>query len=200
MDQPVSDTIKYYDENAEAFVAQTVNADVTGLYEPFLSRLPKPARILDAGSGSGRDTKAFRDLGHDVVAIDASEEMVRATSNISDGPAIHSTFLGFKYDELFDGVWACASLLHVASVDLPKTLNHLGKLLNEGGWMFASFKVGGDEQIRNGRFFNDMDIERLNAAVSAVAGLKVVKTWETEDVRPERQERWLNVLLGKHSS
>lgn len=198
MDQSVSDTIKYYDENAEAFVAQTISADVTALYKPFLSRLPKPARILDAGSGSGRDTKAFRDLGHEVVAIDASEEMVRATSSLTNGPAIYSTFVEFSDEKLFDGIWACASLLHVPTSDLPKTLKHLGGLLRESGWMFATFKVGGDEQVRNGRFFNDMDAERFVAVVDAASGLEVAKTWETEDVRPERQERWLNVLMTKN--
>ncbi len=198
MDQSVSDTIKYYDENAEAFVAQTINADVSALYEPFLSRLSQSARILDAGSGSGRDTKAFRDLGHEVVAIDASEEMVRATSRLSNGPAIHATFVGFSDEKLFDGIWACASLLHIPTTDLPKTLKHLGGLLREGGWMFATFKAGGGEQVRNGRFFNDMDAERFVAVVDAASGLEVAKTWETEDVRPERQERWLNVLMLKN--
>lgn len=141
MDKSVSDTVKYYDGNADEFVAQTVNADVTDLYVPFLTKLPECAHILDAGSGSGRDTKTFRDMGHDVVAIDASEEMVRATRHLSDGPAIHSTFLGYSGDDQFDGVWACASLLHVPSADLPMTLNHLSGLLKDGGWMFASERV-----------------------------------------------------------
>ncbi|EET47695.1 bifunctional 2-polyprenyl-6-hydroxyphenol methylase/3-demethylubiquinol 3-O-methyltransferase UbiG [Thalassobium sp. R2A62] len=200
MGQNVSDTVKYYDDNADVFVAQTVKADVTGLYVPFLSKLPKRARILDAGSGSGRDTKAFRDMGHDVVAIDASKEMVEATRRLSNGPAIHSTFLGYSDGDQFDGIWACASLLHVPSTDLPKTLNHLSGLLNDSGWMFASFKIGESEQIRNGRFFNDMDVGRLDAAVDAIQRLSVVNTWKTEDVRPERDERWLNVLLSKEGA
>ena len=197
MVQNVSDTIKYYDKNADVFVAQTVKADVTGLYVPFLSKLPEGARILDAGSGSGRDTKAFRDMGHDVVAIDASEEMVKATRRLSFGPAIHSTFLNYANDDQFDGIWACASLLHVPGADLPKTLDHLSGLLKSGGWMFASFKVGDGELIRNGRFFNDMDVGRLDAAVDPICGLSVVNTWETDDVRPERCEQWLNALMLK---
>lgn len=197
VDQSVSDTVKYYDDNADVFVAQTVNADVTELYVPFLSKLPEHARILDAGSGSGRDTKAFRDMGHDVVAIDASKEMVEATRRLSNGPAIHSTFLGYSVGDQFDGIWACASLLHVPSTDLPKTLNHLSGLLKDGGWMFASFKIGDSEMVRNGRFFNDMNVERLDAAVGSIGGLSVFSTWETDDVRPERQERWLNALIHK---
>ncbi len=197
MGQSVFDTVKYYDDNADVFVAQTVKADVTDLYAPFLSKLPEHARILDAGSGSGRDTKAFRDMGHDVVAIDASEEMVRATRRLSDGPAIHSTFLGYLDDDHFDGIWACASLLHVPSADLPMTLDHLSGLLRDGGWMFVSFKIGDNEEVRNGRFFNDMDVERLDAAVDAIQRLSVANTWETDDVRPERHEQWLNALMQK---
>lgn len=197
MGRNVSDTIDYYDDNADAFVAQTVNADLTALYGPFLSKLPRRARILDAGSGSGRDTKAFRDMGHGVIAIDASAEMVKATLRLSDGPAIHSTFLDYSDDELFDGIWACASLLHVNSDDLAITLHHLHGMLKDDGWLFASFKIGSGEQVRNGRFFNDMDVTRLEAVVGDIEGLSVAATWETDDVRPDRQERWLNALLVK---
>ncbi len=197
MGQNVSETIKYYDENVDEFVSQTVNANLTSLYDQFLSNLPQQARILDAGSGSGRDTKAFRDLGHDVVAIDASKEMVKATRRLSDGPAIHSTFLKYTDDKLFDGIWACASLLHVPTDDLPATLRHLHGLLKNDGWLFASFKIGNCEQVRNGRFFNDMDVARLETLVPSVEGFSLATAWETEDVRPERQERWLNILLMK---
>ena len=157
MDENFFNTIKYYNDNAKTFVSHTVNADLCELYDKFLSMLPSRARILDAGSGSGRDTKSFREMGHEVVAIDASIEMVKATSNLSQGPNFHATFCEYQSDIPFDGIWACASLLHVSSREMTKTLQHLSDMLKIDGCMFVSFKIGRSQQIRNGRFFHDMD-------------------------------------------
>mgnify|MGYP001082761996 CR=1 FL=1 len=67
--------VDYYEQNAVAFFTETVNVDMTRLYRCFLSRLPKRSLILDAGCGSGRDAKAFTNLGHRVIAFDASRNL-----------------------------------------------------------------------------------------------------------------------------
>jgi 2-polyprenyl-3-methyl-5-hydroxy-6-metoxy-1,4-benzoquinol methylase len=55
----------YYDDHALEFIRDTASTDMTGLYEPFLERLPAGGRILDAGCGSGKDTSAFLAKGYD---------------------------------------------------------------------------------------------------------------------------------------
>ena len=45
-------TIRIYDEHAADYVRATVDVNMETLYEPFLSRIPKGGRILDAGCGS----------------------------------------------------------------------------------------------------------------------------------------------------
>ncbi len=57
------------------------------LYRPFLELVPGDGRILDAGCGSGRDTKAFLERGYQVTAIDASGKMIEATTRLTDRPA-----------------------------------------------------------------------------------------------------------------
>ena len=87
----------------------------------FLAAVPSrpdgPARILDAGSGSGRDTQAFRVSGHEVEAFDASPAMVSATQAHAAVPTRLMRFEDFAWEHSFEGIWACASLLHVALVD-----------------------------------------------------------------------------------
>ncbi|WP_223426894.1 class I SAM-dependent methyltransferase [Tateyamaria pelophila] len=197
MDQNYSETIKYYDENAKGFVEQTIDADLTALHNQFLADLPCPARILDAGSGSGRDTRAFRQLGHEVVAIDASEEMVKATRHTAGEPVVHSEFIKYACDDLFDGVWACASLLHVPRKQLSQTLTHLSGLMKDGGRMFVSFKIGSTEEVRHGRFFNDLDEDQLEGILVDVPTLKAASMWITNDARPDRNDQWLNAILLK---
>ena len=68
---------QYYNENANDFINTTVNVDLSELYEKFLKYVPKNSHVLDAGCGSGRDSKYFLDNGFKVSAIDASIEMVK---------------------------------------------------------------------------------------------------------------------------
>lgn len=69
-------TINYYNQNADQFFDTTYQVDMTSLYQSFLRYLPEQASILDLGYGSGRDTLAFKNFGHQVEAIDYSEELV----------------------------------------------------------------------------------------------------------------------------
>ena len=66
----------YYNKNADLFFNSTYQVEMESLYAPFLRSLPEHASILDLGCGSGRDTLAFKNLGHQVEAIDYSEELV----------------------------------------------------------------------------------------------------------------------------
>ncbi len=84
------------------------------------SRFIRPGgRILDAGCGSACDSLAFIRRGYDAVSIDASAAMVEATSKLTRKPALLMRFDDMDFDAEFDGVWACASLLHVPRREMP---------------------------------------------------------------------------------
>ena len=67
--------LAYYNQTAHANAADTLNADVSKLYEFFLSRLPAHATILDLGCGSGRDSLHFLREGYRIQSIDGSPEI-----------------------------------------------------------------------------------------------------------------------------
>ena len=106
-------TVQFYENNAEQFAQDTLNVDMSQLYERFLSRLMPASRILDAGCGAGRDTAAFLRLGYQVEAFDASAKLVEIAQRVTGIAVQHSTFLNFSSAQPFAGIWACASLLHV---------------------------------------------------------------------------------------
>ena len=66
----MSITDRYYNTNAKIYFESTIAADVSPLREKFLYLIPEGGHILDLGCGSGRDSKAFRDMGYHVSAID----------------------------------------------------------------------------------------------------------------------------------
>ena len=73
--------------------------------------------------------------------------------------------------------------------------------MKTGGIAYISFKYGDFEGYRNGRYFTDMNEERLENLLKDRAELELIETAVTGDVRPGREsEKWLNVLLKKVSS
>jgi SAM-dependent methyltransferase len=192
-------TIHYYDQNADAFYNDTINLDMTGFYKPFLELLPANARILDAGCGSGRDSLYFLRHGYDVVAFDASEEMVKRSSALLGKPTLKLKFEDLAFDNEFNGIWASASLLHVCRSDLLCVLSKLKAALREGGVLYASFKLRNDEWQERGRYFNGYDVEALKFLLAA-AGLRSSRTWQSPDLRPNRSsEFWVNALAQRES-
>jgi SAM-dependent methyltransferase len=133
---------KYYDENAQTFYESSINADMSETLERFLSYLPQGAHILDAGSGTGRDTKYFLEKGYLVTAFDASIEMVKMSSAYSGQPTLHMAFESMHFEEKFDGIWACASLLHVKRENLTSVLSRIKSSLNKR-WRFLLFFQAG---------------------------------------------------------
>lgn len=189
--------MNYYDENAQEFFNGTVDADMTSNYTEFIDELPENAVILDAGCGSGRDTLEFKKMGFNVTAIDGSAEMCKLASEYAGQEVRHMMFQDIDFEEVFDGIWASASLLHVPTNELDLVLANLRKSLKVGGVLHASFKQGDFEGMRNGRFFNDFT-EDSAIELFERNDFEVLKNWITNDSRPERyDEKWVNVLVRK---
>lgn len=190
--------IDYYQQNAGTFFADTVEVDMTQLYRRFLPLLSERAHVLDAGCGSGRDARVFARLGHQVTAFDASSALV-ALAKIHLGQPVHCLrFQDIAWQDQFDGIWACASLLHVPATELPDVMQRLCSALKLGGILYASFKYGSGERGHDGRRFTDLDEPGLAELLRRVPGLEPVETWTTGDLLPGREaERWLNTLLRR---
>lgn len=191
-------TIQYYEDNAETFVSGTLNADMHEARQRFLKQIPLGALILDLGCGSGRDTKAFLELGYKVEAVDGSSELCRRASEFTGIPVKQMLFQVLDSVETYDGIWACASILHLPKEELKVTLHRIQRALKPGGILYTSFKYGTYEGLRNGRYFTDFTEETLTAFWSEIKGLRIIDTWITGDVRPGREEeRWINLLARR---
>jgi len=190
-------TIQFYQDNADDFFEGTVNVDMSNIYQHFTKGLNKDALILDAGCGSGRDTKAFLDMGYNVEAFDASSELVSRASEFTGIKVNHGLFNNVDKIEKYDAIWCCASLLHVPEIELPKTLNKLANALKPSGVWYVSFKYGDSQREKDGRSFTDINEQRLNKLVSSLSNIDIGSTWVTEDSRPDRNEKWLNAILVK---
>lgn len=160
----------------------------------FLEYLKPGAHILDAGCGSGRDTKAFMELGYYVTAMDASQKICKEAEKVLGQKVLCQTFEKLEMENQFDGVWACASLLHVSKADMAKVLHRLKRALKDQGILYTSFKYGQGEVIKDGRLFSNYDEQALRNQMQEV-GIKILELFVTEDVREGREgEKWVNVI------
>ena len=192
----MNDTIEYYNQNAETFVKETLHADMDENRKRFQKYVRPGGKILDAGCGSGRDALAFRQAGYQVEAFDASEEICRLASEQLGFPVQCLRFQEVEGEAEYDGIWACASLLHVSGDELLDVIQRLKKLLKPGGVLYASFKKGEGDRTKGGRYFYDMTQEKLTALFKA-AELTVLESYESEDVRKNRkEEKWVNGICS----
>lgn len=191
-------TLEYYNQAAQDYTADTLNADVSELYPFFLTHLPPNAYIMDLGCGPGRDSKYFLEKGYRVLSVDGAQEFCKLASQLTGQAALCQTFENIDFTEEFDGIWACASILHVPMSGLPKVIGNISRALKKNGYFYASFKYGEYEGDRNGRYFTDMTEEGFGKLVETFGELEIVEMMVTGDVRVGREgERWLNVVVRK---
>ena len=192
-------TLAYYERNAERYFRITHDANLSTIYQSFVHRVPKGGRILDAGSGSGRDTLAFIQKGYTVEAFDSSPALCRLSTKFTGVQASVRRFQEVEGEEEFAGVWACASLLHVPEAELGEAIGRLVQALKTGGVLYMSFKYGTSERVaEDGRLFVDMTEDRLRGVLQGVQDSKVERVWRTfGEGKFEGQDEWLNVLVSK---
>lgn len=191
-------TIEYYNKNVELFVSSTKDVEFNKMQNMLLKYLKKGDYILDLGCGSGRDSKAFLEKGFKVVSVDGSEKLCNIASSYIGQEVIFTTFQNFKSDIKFNGIWACASLLHLPYKDLKEVIKNLRNNLKEEGYFYLSFKYGEFEGERNGRYFTNMTEEKFRKLIKDISEYEIVEEKITSDARKGREEeKWLNIILKK---
>lgn len=191
-------TLDYYNSNADKFIAGTVSVDFKQVQDRFLGCLPDHAMILDFGCGSGRDTKCFLEKGYRVDAVDGSAELCRAAAEYTDIDVKQMLFRELDEEDKYDGIWACSSILHLAKTELLDVISKMIKALKSHGVIYASFKYGDFEGMRNERYFTDFTLESFRNYIKDIRNLDIEDSWISRDVRPDRdEEKWLNLILRR---
>ncbi|HCJ6670797.1 TPA: class I SAM-dependent methyltransferase [Acinetobacter baumannii] len=192
------ETIDYYNNFADDFIDATLNLDMESLYQPFIAELPESAHILDVGCGSGRDTLAFKNKGYEVDAIDYSIGLVKRATQLTGIQVKLKSFYEVNELEVYDGIWACASLLHCERDRLTEVVGKLISALRPNGVLYMSFKYGDSDREKDGRVFTDLDKAQAKVLLQHFEDVKQIKQWTTVDKCPDRDEKWLNLLWKKH--
>jgi len=187
-------TLEYYEKNAEQFIQDTLNKNMSASYEVFERYLHKSAHILDAGCGSGRDSLYFKNRGYQCTAFDISSKMCDFASDLLRQEVHQLSFDELRFEDEFDAAWASASLLHVPKKEMPSVMKKLSRALKPKGLLYTSFKFGESEFVKGERFFNAYTQEGFQALIE-LTPFTIAESFLLEDSRPDKKgEFWLNSL------
>lgn len=186
----------YYDVNAKEYIESTINCDMSLHYQKFLKYLPKTGKILDVGFGSGRDMIYFKSLGYDVQGIDTSIEFVKKMKKKGFNVRLESA-CELNYCDEYDGIWACASLLHIKRDELEEVIIKCMNALKDNGILYCSFKYGDKEIEKDGRYFNYMN-EEIICKFFKISNVDIIEIYKTNDVRKDRNcDEWVNIIIRR---
>ncbi|WP_275532835.1 class I SAM-dependent methyltransferase [Blautia sp. An81] len=186
----------YYESNAEHYAAETIYADMSEQYQSVLPLLKKGAKILDVGSGSGRDACYFQKQGYQVTALEPSKNLGREIRKVFSGEIVCSDIQSYQTTERYDGIWACASLIHLQEEEILCFFKKIDMYLNDNGIVYVSGKSGiSTGEVEDGRFFLEFTEQLVEKILTVNKQLQLEQLWYTEDVSGRRGFRWLNVVL-----
>jgi len=191
-------TLGYYHDKATEYTESTLYVDFSEIQEWFTSFLEKGNLILDFGCGAGRDSLSFLNMGYKVEAMDGSTRLCAIAEKVTNLKVKNVRFSELNEKDKYDGIWACASIVHVSLKEINNILNKMHSALKKEGVVYCSFKYGKFEGIKNGRYYTYFTEEKFNKLITNINLFNIVETRITSDVRKERnQEKWLNVILKK---
>lgn len=192
------DSIEYYNKYASKIYEDTVDVDMSEIMKEFLDQLEEGDTILDLGCGSGRDSLTLYNLGFDVTPLDASEEMCKLAEIHTGLDVLQMTYDDMEFEDVFDGIWACGSLLHVPKGEMEGVLVRLADALCDRGVLYISVQKGDFEGFRGERYFSDYTEDSLKAMLNKTGLFEIIRIWETEDVRSTHPDTvWINLLARK---
>ncbi|HEY9575724.1 MAG TPA: class I SAM-dependent methyltransferase [Lachnospiraceae bacterium] len=192
------DSIDYYNQNASAYYDKTVHVDMAKIMQPFINLLPENAELLDMGCGSGRDTLALEEAGFSVTAMDGAIEMCRLAEIYTDKEILHLTYEEMDFLNVFDGIWACASLVHIPYKKMPQILGKMVDALVKDGLIYLSLREGERSGWDGLREYYDYNEEVLLNLLGNIPGIAIVDIWKTLPlIEDDNPAMWWNIILRK---
>jgi SAM-dependent methyltransferase len=188
---------RFYNGCALDYFDQTVHIDMDVARSRFIDSIAPGGLIVDAGCGSGRDTRWFMDQGFPCYSYDASEALVVLARRFLGAPYLVQCH---RHDALglsrpAAGIWASASLLFLNDTDLALALRTFYRNLAPGGVLYASFKGGKGWRQDGQRHFRDLRPSDAGL-LEEMSGMHLVAIHTDEDSQG-RGMKWHSFLLRK---
>lgn len=148
------ETVKSYDLAAAEYAAEAAVLPkwVATEIDAFVAALSGSGRVLEIGSGGGRDALELEMRGITVRRTDVAKgfvELLRENGFEADQlDPLTDDLTDPRYTNApYDGIWACACLIHVARQDFGTVLRRLAGATRAGGQLHVSVRDGDGEGV-----------------------------------------------------
>jgi ubiquinone/menaquinone biosynthesis C-methylase UbiE len=184
--------------------AQQTRGQLTAHIERFVSLLPPAGLVLDVGCGPGGDTAVLQSHQLNAIGLDFSHEMMRVGRDDygSRAPFVQADMRRLPFAGQINGLWVCASLLHLERADVLPTLQEFHRVLKPGGILYLSVKLGsGEKWVPTAygqplpRFFIYWQPETLDPLLETAA-FDLIDGWQEQGER----DVWLVRYVRKRES
>lgn len=189
-------TINYYNQKAKQWASEHGGHEEKSYWEKQINRfnelLPR-GKIIEIGSGAGKDAMALINMGYNYTGTDASKGLIKVAQTRNPGAVFANKAvedLNFPVDS-FDGFWTAATLLHIPKNQIDNALQKIKGVCKRGALGFISLKEGQEEKEdhNTGRWFAYYSEEEFRMVLNR-NGFEVVDFEKREELRP-RQPNWL---------
>jgi SAM-dependent methyltransferase len=186
-DYYIANAYKYTSENSDTF-----NVSMQEFYPFFEKYLQKNENILDIGFGSGRDSLYFASR-YNVTSIDVIPEFIQHGKEIGLRDVQLQRIEDIEYENMFNGIWACASLLHLNNEYLSRAIDKIIVSSKKHCIFYTSFKYGDSENITEERYFNNMNETKFTNIFNRKE-FTILDIIISED-KLQRKNKWLNAYI-----
>lgn len=193
------ETIEAYNRAFDKYIEESpqfVSDELKLWIDDNLSHLDKSAKILEIGSGSGKDANYFASQGYSMELTDASDGFVEYL-NRTGYVARRLNILVDDIQSNYDMIFADAVFLHFTEEELMFVLYKSYKAIKDGGRLAFTLKVGDGEESTNRKldapryfhYWQKAEIEKILKNV----GFSNVYINAGDDFRGEDRPDWLYI-------
>ncbi|HLC59525.1 MAG TPA: class I SAM-dependent methyltransferase [archaeon] len=194
----IEGTIERYNETAADYAKNRYDLSkypqvIKDLYK-FVTYTNPNDLVLDVGCGPGRDMNYFLGNGRRAMGIDFSQEMINEAKKRVYAEVLHMDMRRMLFeDEMFDGIWSCASFLHIPKSESMQTLQEFRRVLKPKGLLYISVREGTGENVNDGKFYSNYQKDEFESLLEK-SGFHVLDLYVSKD---ERGINWMSTFAEK---
>ncbi len=138
-------------------------------YVVKIPKLIKPGKVLDIGSGEGRNAFYLAQKGFDVTGVDISQKVMKQLLNFAEKDKLNikgivKSITDFEFNEQYDVIISVATLHLIDKKELFKLIKKMKQQTKKNGLNLITVftdKDAGHEQFPDLYFFNENEIKNI---------------------------------------